>query len=122
MSGSGQLSWDFRIPGTHAFCVHGQDLFLDVRADAGLVLLQQLWLKLSLPVPRDGYIHLSIAGAQLLGTVLIPAVFRFFLLVVLFAVAECFAQFCFQTIFHELGNRLFEHFLDIRHAAHTTQL
>ena len=37
----------------HAFGIHGQDLLLDVLTDAGLILLQELRLKLPLSVPRD---------------------------------------------------------------------
>ena len=41
------------IRSCHALGIHGQDLFLNVLADAGLVLFQKLRLKFSLSVSRN---------------------------------------------------------------------
>lgn len=50
------MSFDIRR--RHSFGIHRQNLFLDVLADAGLVLLEQLRLKLALPIPRGADFHI----------------------------------------------------------------
>ena len=106
----------------HAFGVHGQDLLLDVLTDAGLILLQELRLKLPLSVPRDRYLHIAEAGAQGLAAVSVPAVVCVLVFVVVPAVAQFVVQLRIEAVFHEFGNRLLEQPLDVVHAADVRQL
>jgi len=56
------LNVRFDVTGGHAFGVHGQDLFLNVLADAGLVLFQHLRFKFTLPVPGNSNLNIPKAG------------------------------------------------------------
>ena len=106
----------------HAFGVHGQDLLLDVLTDAGLILLQELRLKLPLSVPRDRHLHIAEAGAQGLAAVSVPAVVCVLVFVVVPALAQFVVQLRIEAVFHEFGNRLLEQSLDVVHAADVRQL
>ena len=110
------------VAGGHTFGVHGQDFFLNVLADAGLVLFQHLGLKFPLAVPGNRYRYISKAGAQRLIAVPVAAVICVLVLVVVFAVAQLVIQLCFQTVLHELGNGLLEQILDVIHAADVCHL
>ena len=110
------------IAGGHALGVHGQDLFLYVLADTGLILFQHLGLKFSLPVPGNRHIHFAKAGTQPFAAVAVTAVICVLVLVVVFAVAQLVIQLCLQTILHELGNGLLKQILDVIHAADVCQL
>ena len=76
----------------HALGVHGQDLFLDVLADAGLVLFQYLRLKLAFTVSGYRYFYIPKAGAQCLAAVAVAAVIRGLVAVVVPAVAQFIVQ------------------------------
>lgn len=107
----------FDIRRRHSFCVHGQNLLFNVLTDAGLILSEQLRLKLSLPIPWRADLYVSEAGFQLLAAVTILGVVRFLAAVIVFAVAQLFVQFRFQPVFHEFCDGLFEQVLNVRHAA-----
>lgn len=98
----------FDITRSHALSVHGQDLFLNILADTGLVLLQNLGLKFAFPITRHGHFHIANAGSQCFAAVTVAAVVRVLVFVVIPAVAEFIIQPCLQTVFHELGNGLLE--------------
>ena len=112
----------FDVTRGHAFCIHRQDLFLDVLTDAGLVLLQELRLKFSLAVSGNGHFHISKTGAQRLTAVTIPTVIRLFVLVVVLAVTKLIIQFRIQAILHEFRYCLLEEILDILHAVNVARL
>ena len=80
------LNVSFNIAGSHDLGVHGQDFFLDVLTDAGLVLFQHLRLKFPLPVSENRHIHFTETGAQPLAAVAVAAVVCILVLVVAFAV------------------------------------
>ena len=109
------MSFDIRC--RHSFGVHGQNLFFNVLTDAGLVLLEQLRLKLALPIPRRADFHVSKAGFQLLAAVTIPGVVCFLVAEIIFAVTEFFIQLRFQSVLHEFCDGFPKQTLDIRHAA-----
>ena len=79
-----------------------------VLTDTGLVLLQNLWLKFALSIPRYGYLYIPEAGTQCLAAVSVSAIVRFLVLVVIFAVPEFLIQFCIKPVLHELSNRFLE--------------
>ena len=108
------VSFDIRC--RHSFGVHGQNLFFNVLTDAGLILLEQLRLKLSLPIPRGADFHVSEAGFQLLAAVTIPGVVCFLVAEIIFAVTEFFIQLRFQSVLHKFCDGLLEQALDICHA------
>ena len=110
------------IAGGHALGVHGQDLFLNVLADAGLTLFQHLRLKLTFPVPGNRNFHVSKAGPERLVAMTIPAVVCSLVLIVISAVAQVLIQLCLQTVLHEFGNGLLEQVLDVIHAANVCHL
>ena len=70
------LNMGLNISGGHPLGIHRQDLFLNILADAGLVLFQHLRLKLAFPVPRHGYFYIAKARAKRLAAVPIAAVIR----------------------------------------------
>ena len=98
----------FDITRGHALGVHGQNLFLNILADAGLVLLQDLGLKFFFPITRYGHFHIAKAGPQCFAAVTVAAVVRVLVFVVIPAVAQFIIQLCFQTVFHKLGNGFLE--------------
>ena len=98
------------------FGIHRQNLFFYILADAGLVLLQQLRLKLALSIPGNGDVHFPETGTQSLRTMPIPAVFR--VLVVIPAVSQFLGQLCVQSVLHKLRDSFLEQVLDILYAAH----
>lgn len=53
----------------HAFGVHGQDFFLNVPADAGLILFPYLRLEFALAIPRHGHFYVAKTRAQRLAAV-----------------------------------------------------
>ena len=96
------------ISGGHPLGIHGQYLFLDVLADAGLVLFQHLRLKLAFPVPGHGYFHIAKARPQRLTAMSISAVIRVLIFIVILAVAQLVIQFRLQAVLHEFGYGLFK--------------
>src|SRR5699024_6191209 len=116
------LDMGLNIAGGYALGVHGQDLFLNVLADAGLTLFQHLGLKFPFSVPGHRDFHVSIAGPKRLASMTIPAVVCSLVLVVISAVAQILVQFCLQTVLHEFGNGLLEQVLDVIHAADVCHL
>ena len=96
------------ISGGHPLGIHRQDLFLDILADAGLVLFQHLRLKLAFPVPRHGYFYVAKARTQRLTAVPIAAVIRVLIFIVILAVAQLVIQFRLQAVLHEFGYGFFE--------------
>ena len=66
----------FNVTGGHAFGVHGQNLLLDVLADAGLIFPQHLGVKFALAIPRHRYLYIAKTGAQGFAAVPVPAVIR----------------------------------------------
>ena len=112
----------FNVTGGHAFGVHGQNLLLDVLADAGLIFPQHLGVKFALAIPRHRYLYIAKTGAQGFTAVPVPAVIRVLVLVVIPAVAQLIVQLGFQTVFHELRDSVFEQFLNVIHAAYIRQL
>ena len=96
------------ISGGHPLGIHRQDLFLDILADAGLVLFQHLRLKLAFPVPGHGYFHVAKAHTQRLTAVPIAAVIRVLIFIVILAVAQLVIQFRLQAVLHEFGYGLFK--------------
>src|SRR5699024_4231027 len=116
------LDMSLNIAGGHALGVHGQDLFLNVLADAGLTLFQHLRLKLPFPVPGNRDLHVSKACPERLAAMTIPAVVCSLVLVVISAVAQILIQLCLQTVLHEFGNGLLEQVLDVIHAADVCHL
>ena len=107
----------FDVRRRHSLGVHRQYLLFDILTDTGLVLFQKLRLEFSLPVPGHGYLYFSEAGFQPLAAVAVPAVVRFLVPVVVFAVAQFIVQLCIQPVFHELRNGFPEQILDVLHAA-----
>ena len=85
----------------HALSVHGQDLFLNVLANTGLVFLQHLRLKFAFPVSRHRYLYITEAGSQRLTAVSVAAIVRVLVFLVIPAVAQFIIQLCFQAILHE---------------------
>src|SRR5699024_4616491 len=116
------LDMSLNIAGGHALGVHGQDLLLNVLADAGLALFQHLRLKLPFPVPGNRDLHVSKACPERLAAMTIPAVVCSLVLVVISAVAQILIQLCLQTVLHEFGNGLLEQVLDVIHAADVCHL
>lgn len=106
----------------HALDVHGQDLFLDVLTDAGLVFLQHLRLKFALTIPGHGYLHIAEAGAQPFAAVPVPAVVRVLVFIVILAVAQFAVQLRIEAVFHEFGNRFLEQTLSVVHTAYVRWL
>ena len=78
----------FDIPGGHTLGIHRQKFFLDVLADAGLVLFEHLGLKFPFPVTGDRNFHITEAGAQGLAAVVIVAVECVLVFVVVLAAAQ----------------------------------
>ena len=76
------------IAGGHPLGVHRQDFFLNVLADAGLILFQHLGLKFPLPVPGNRHFHIPKTGAKPLAAVAIAAVVCILVFVVVLAVAQ----------------------------------
>ena len=95
----------FNVTGGHVFGVHGQNLLLDVLADAGLIFPQHLGVKFALAIPRHRYLYIAKTGAQGFAAAPVPAVIRVLVLVVIPAVAQLIVQLGLQTVFHELGVR-----------------
>ena len=116
------LDMALNIAGGHALGVHGQDLFFNVLADAGLTLFQHLGFKFPFPVPGNRDFHVSKAGPKRLAAMTIPAVVCSLVLVVIFAVAQVLIQFCLQIVLHEFSNGLLEQVLDVIHAADVCHL
>ena len=106
----------------HALGVHGQDLFLNVLANTGLVFLQHLGLKFAFPVARHGHLNITEAGSQRLTAVSVAAIVRVFVFVVIPAVAQLIIQLCFRAVFHKLGNSFLEQTLNILHTADVCHL
>ena len=63
------LDMRFDITRGHALGVHGQNLFLNILTDAGLVLLQDPGLEFAFPITRYGHLHIAKAGPQCFMTV-----------------------------------------------------
>ena len=116
------LNMRFNVTGGHAFGVHGQNLLLDVLADAGLIFPQHLGVKFALAIPRHRYLYIAKAGAQGFAAVPVPAVIRVLVLVVIPVVAQLIVQLGLQTVFHELRDSVLEQFLNVIHAAYIRQL
>lgn len=95
------LNMGLDIAGGHALGVHGQNLLLNVLANAGLILFQHLGLKLTLSVSGNRHLHIPKADAQRFAIVAVAAVGCVFVFVVAFAVAQFLFQLCLQTIFFE---------------------
>lgn len=112
----------FNVTGGHAFGVHGQNLLLDVLADASLIFPQHLGVKFALAIPRHRYLYIAKTGAQGFAAVPVPAVIRVLVLVVIPAVAQLIVQLGLQTVFQELRDSVLEQFLDVSHAAYIRQL
>ena len=91
------------IADSHPLGVHGQNLFLDVLTDAGLVFLQHLRLKFALAIPGHGHLHITKVGPQSLAAVTVAAVVRVLVFVVVPAVAQLIVQLGLQTIFHKFS-------------------
>ena len=70
------LNMRFNVTGGHVFGVHGQNLLLDVLADAGLIFPQHLGVKFALAIPRHRYLYIAKTGAQGFAAVPVPAVIR----------------------------------------------
>ena len=100
----------------------GTETFLNILTDAGLVLLQDLGLKFVFPITRYGHLHIAKASPQCFAAVTVAAVVRVLIFVVILTVAKLIIQLCLQAIFHELGNGLLEHALDVLHAANVRHL
>ena len=111
----------FNISCRHAFGVHGQDLLLNVLADAGLILLQQLGFKFTFPIPRHGDLNIPEAGAERLAAVAVPAVVGLFVPVVILAVAQFILQLGVQAFLHEFRDGFLEEALNVLHAGDVTQ-
>ena len=105
------------ISGGHPLGIHRQDLFLNILADAGLVLFQHLGIEFPLAISRDRYFHIPKAGAQRFAAVAVAAVICVLVLVVILAVAQFVIQFRLQAVLHEFGYGLFEQVLNVIHAA-----
>ena len=103
----------FNVTGGHAFGVHGQNLLLDVLADAGLIFPQHLGVKFALAIPRHRYLYIAKTGAQGFAAVPVPAVIRVLVLVVIPVVAQLIVQLGLQTVFHELRDSVLEQFLNV---------
>jgi hypothetical protein len=73
--------------------IHGQNLFLDLLAHAGLVLFQKLRFELPIPVTGYGDVHIAEAGAQSLAAVPGNGFLEQVLNVVHAANAACLQQF-----------------------------
>ena len=116
------LNMRFNVTGGHAFGVHGQNLLLDVLADAGLIFPQHLGVKFALAIPRHRYLYIAKTGAQGFAAVPVPAVIRVLVLVVIPVVAQLIVQLGLQTVFHELRDSVLEQFLNVIHAAYIRQL
>ena len=116
------LDMRFDITRGHALGVHGQNLFLNILTDAGLVLLQDPGLEFAFPITRYGHLHIAKAGPQCFAAVTIAAVVRVLVFVVILAVAEFIIQLCLQAVFHELGNGFLEQILNVHHTAYIAHL
>ena len=77
------LNMRFNVTGGHAFGVHGQNLLLDVLADAGLIFPQHLGVKFALAIPRHRYLYIAKTGAQGFAAVPVPAVIRVLVLAII---------------------------------------
>ena len=86
------MSWGgLDVTGGHIFGVHGQDFPLNILADAGLILFQNLEFEFALSIARDRYLHIPKAGAQQgLAAVTVAA----FIPAVILAVVKFVVQFC----------------------------
>ena len=110
------------IRGCHALGIHGQDLFLNILADAGLVLFQKLWVEFSLSVSGYRHLYIAEAGTQRFAAVTVTAVVRVLILVVILRVAKLIVQFGVQTVLHKFSDGFLEEILDIFHAADSAAL
>ena len=108
----------FNIARRHPFRIHGQNLFLDILADAGLMFFNQLRLEFSFSVSGNIYFYISETGSQRFLAVTIPAVIRLFVPIVILALSKFLIKFCIESGFHKFGNGFLEQILDILHAAH----
>ena len=66
------------VAGRHAFRIHGQDLFLDILTDAGLVLVQKLRFKFTLPVTGNRNLDFAETGPQIFALRAFSSGLRFF--------------------------------------------
>lgn len=87
----------FDIARRHPFRIHGQNLFLDIPADAGLMFFNRLRLKFTFSVSGNSYFYISETGSQHFLTVSVPAVIRLFVPIVVLAVANfTVISYCFS--------------------------
>lgn len=75
------------IAGGHTLNIHGQNLLLNVLADAGLVLFQYLGFKFPFAVLGNRNFYVSETSSKCLATMSISAVIRGFVIIVILAVA-----------------------------------
>lgn len=100
------LNVRFDVADGHALGVHGQDLFLNALADAGLVLFQHLRFKFALPILGNGNLNISKASTQGFTAVIVAAVVGVLVPVVVPTVAQFVIQLRIQTVLHEFRNSL----------------
>lgn len=105
------------VAGRHSLGVHGENLLLDILADAGLVLLNKLGLKFPLAVTGDRNLNVAEAGAKILLAIPITVIVCALVPVVVLSVAERVFHFCFNVVLHILGNGFLEQIPDILHTA-----
>ena len=105
------------IPCSHAFGIHGENLFLNVLAYTGLIFLEYLRLEFTLAVTRNRYLHIAVAGSKRFAAVSVAAVVGIFVSIVVPSVAQLVIQLCLKTVLHELRDSLLKQILDVIHAA-----
>ena len=73
----------FYVPGGHALCIHGEDLFLHVLCHGILILPDKLWLIVAVAVTGDRHLHVPVTGMHGLFGVTVPAVIRILAFIVI---------------------------------------
>ena len=98
------------LPGRHSFCIHGNNLLIDIR-NILLTFLYNLWLKCWFTVLWNIDIHAAIAAVYTLWFISIAIIiairsFRFL-------VTKMIIHFCFHHLFDGAAKQILKRILDI---------